>query len=194
MSIEKAGRPVGQPVRCLVGQPGRLQQAHPEADRDGQPGGHAGELGLRIGQRGAALGQPLDVVGEQAHQPDEGLAVDVVAQVQGDEGGVGLQRRLDARLVDAVERLDRAARGGDGADLGAAPAEPPAAGSPSDATAYPAAAPTASPPTPRPSAPSSPRRVTPAGGCSGCWSGTIRGGQLSDGLGDMDSIEPSAGT
>ena len=107
----ECGQPLGQPARRLVCQPGGHQQSVAVPDGDGQPGWDRGQLRLRIGQRGLALGKPVDVVGEQDHHPDQGVTIDVGTQVEGHERGVRLHGRADPSLVRTTERLhDRSER------------------------------------------------------------------------------------
>ena len=65
------------------------------------------------GSVSASAGRPAvsrpGVVGEQPHHPHHRLPVGAREQVEADEDRVGLRRRRDARLVEAVEGLHRQA-------------------------------------------------------------------------------------
>lgn len=92
-----------------VVEPGGGVEPGSEAERDGQPGRQDAQFRLGVGQRGAALGEPGRVVGEQPQHPPERRPVGAGAQRERDERRVRLRFGGDPGLPDAVERLDRAA-------------------------------------------------------------------------------------
>ena len=121
--VDAEGRQRLQPAR----RPGgvhRGNQPGPEAERDGQPGRHLGELALGVGQRRFSRGEVCGVVAEEPQQRLDPGARRPRQQIQRDKNAVGLRRRRDARLAGAVKGDNPAAvdalRAPAGADFPAA--------------------------------------------------------------------------
>ena len=79
-------------------------EARAEPERHRQARRRHGQLRFGVRQRALTAREPDGIVGEQAHEPSQGIAVGVGAQIERDERHVRLRVGVDARLVRAVER------------------------------------------------------------------------------------------